>query len=124
MHQNGVGVEKDAAQAVYWFQKSAEQGFADAERRLGLMYYRGDGVAKDLSIAKMWLRRAAGHGVEEAKELLAQMPPISGENAISNDLAQAPNNVAETLDNIHKAWQGYADVTKQLDQAAAAASSQ
>jgi hypothetical protein len=31
-------------------------------------------------------------------------------------LAQTPYNAASAVSNIHQAWQGYADVVKQLDQ--------
>jgi TPR repeat protein len=47
MYVNGEGVPKDAAQAVNWYRKSAEQGNASAQFNLGLMCFLGDGVAKD-----------------------------------------------------------------------------
>ena len=120
MRQNGTGSKKSAAQAKYWFQKSAKQGFADAEHRLGLMYYKGDGIKKNLVLAKLWLTKAANHGVEEAKELLAKIP---GESHVSTTIAQAPQQVVGTATNIQKSWQGYSEVANQLSQLASATQS-
>lgn len=39
--------------------QKAEQGDADAQVNLGLMYFYGDGVAKDYTMAKMWIKKAA-----------------------------------------------------------------
>ncbi len=122
MRQKGLGTRKSAIQAKYWFQKSARQGFADAENRLGQMYYHGDGIKKNLNLARQWLSKAAGHGVEEAKEALAQIPvqQIPGATNLSNKVAQAPQQVVGAATNIEKSWQGYAEVTKQLNQLSAA----
>jgi TPR repeat protein len=120
MNQRGLGVKKNSPQALHWFQESAKQGFADAEHRLGLMYYNGEeGVAKDLGLAKQWLTRAAQHGAVEANQFLEQIPE---EQAISSNIAQLPQNAAITAETIHRSWQGYSDVTKQLDQLVSAAS--
>jgi uncharacterized protein len=35
------GVPEDDAEAVKWFRKAAEQGYADAQYNLGLMYAYG-----------------------------------------------------------------------------------
>jgi TPR repeat protein len=39
-------VAKDSVEAVKWFRKAADQGNADAQCRLGVMYSNGEGVAK------------------------------------------------------------------------------
>src|SRR5688572_18792139 len=41
------GVAEDRAAAVSWFRKAAEQGHAEAQHRLGLLYHGGRGVARD-----------------------------------------------------------------------------
>jgi TPR repeat protein len=38
MYAFGKGVLKDDKQAVYWYQKAAEQGLAEAQYNLGAMY--------------------------------------------------------------------------------------
>jgi hypothetical protein len=44
----------------------AEQGLADAQTNLGLMYEYGEGVPKDYVQAYMWLNLAAAQGEEDA----------------------------------------------------------
>ena len=48
--------------AMKWYRKAAEQGYADAEWRLGTMYANGESVAEDYLEAEKWLRLAASHG--------------------------------------------------------------
>jgi hypothetical protein len=67
MYANGSGVEKDEAQAVAWYRKAADQGYMDAQRRLGDCYENGKGVKKDLEEAKKWYFRAAKQGDVYAK---------------------------------------------------------
>jgi TPR repeat protein len=43
---------------VYWYQKAADQGYAEAQSILGVMYANGKGVLKDLSKAKYWIKKA------------------------------------------------------------------
>jgi TPR repeat protein len=57
-------------QAAFWYRRSAEQGNAEAQYRLGVLYERGDGVAKDVAQAAAWYRRAADQGNTEADERL------------------------------------------------------
>ena len=44
---NGQGVPQDYAEAVTWYRKAAEQGDADAQYNLGVMYAKGQGVPQD-----------------------------------------------------------------------------
>jgi TPR repeat protein len=44
MHELGLGVEHDSAQAVRWFREAAGQGEALAQYGLGNMYEWGRGV--------------------------------------------------------------------------------
>ena len=46
-YANGAGVAQDAAQAVRWFRRAAERGFAIAQGNLGLAYANGVGIAAD-----------------------------------------------------------------------------
>lgn len=45
-YQNGVGVAKNAENAVVWYKKAAEQGNAEAQCALGECYYQAFGVEK------------------------------------------------------------------------------
>jgi uncharacterized protein len=50
--------------------KKAEQGDADAQHRLGLMYANGRGVAKDYEKAAEWYLKAALQGYADARDAL------------------------------------------------------
>ena len=54
MYAFGKGVPEDDKQAVKWFRLAAEQGVANAQYNLGVMYERGDGVPEDKVLAYMW----------------------------------------------------------------------
>ena len=51
----------------------AEQGDADAQYNLGLMYRKGDGVTQDYKEAVKWYRKAAEQGHETAQNNLGLM---------------------------------------------------
>ena len=42
---------QDYAQAASWFRKAAEQGYADAQNNLGVVYQFGQGVPQDNIVA-------------------------------------------------------------------------
>jgi uncharacterized protein len=67
------GVPKDPAQALHWFRKAAEQGHAQAEGLVGVMYGQGLGVPKDSKTAVDWFRKAADHGDRTAQRNLGLM---------------------------------------------------
>ena len=54
----------DYAAALREFRPLAEQGRAEAQYNLGLMYDLGEGVAQDYAQAHMWYNLAAAQGVE------------------------------------------------------------
>ena len=64
-----VGLEAylrgDHATALRLWQPLAEQGHADAQLNLGLMYAEGEGVPQDYVEAAKWYRRAAEQGHTE-----------------------------------------------------------
>jgi TPR repeat protein len=60
MYAGGRGVPQDYVEAVKWFRRAAEQGFAaDAQDSLARMYVQGQGVPKDYVQAHMWFNLAA-----------------------------------------------------------------
>ena len=60
MYANGEGVVEDDAEAVRWYRLAADQGHADAQYNLGLMYAKG--VPEDDAEAVRWYRLAADQG--------------------------------------------------------------
>lgn len=59
--------EEDYQKAVIWLRKSAEQGYAPAQSRLGYYYWAGQGLKKDFEQAVFWYRKAAEQGNEIAQ---------------------------------------------------------
>ena len=51
-------------------QKAAEQGLAEAQHDLGVMYIQGFGVAQDYKQAVAWFRKAAEQGDAKAQFML------------------------------------------------------
>ena len=64
--------EGDYAIALREFRPLAEQGDADAQRYLGLMYANGEGVREDDAEAVRWLRKAAEQGDAVAQGALGE----------------------------------------------------
>ena len=54
--------QQNNADALSWYTKSAEAGYAPAQQRLGSLYEKGVGTDKDLSLAKSWYQLAAEQG--------------------------------------------------------------
>ena len=67
MYDNGDGVAEDDAEAVKWFRLAAEQGLANAQHNLGVMYDNGEGVPQDVAA----FRLAADQGFAEAQVSLS-----------------------------------------------------
>ena len=63
----------DYVMAFVLFGAAAEEGHAQAQGFLGLMYARGEGVARNDAEAVRWYRRAAEQGDPVAQSLLGSM---------------------------------------------------
>jgi hypothetical protein len=70
IYDEGQGIPKDDSEAVKWYRKAAEQGHADAQYNLGVMYYKGQGVPQDYTEALKWYRKAAEQGHADAQYIL------------------------------------------------------
>jgi TPR repeat protein len=120
MYETGLGVDKDAAQAVVWYEKSALQGKAAAQFNLGVLYENGRGTAVDFGKANEWYRKASaqhdalaignlgefymrGQGVAENKVvgvallLMSATLDPSPENHAKKNLAATPGLTAQTV---------------------------
>jgi hypothetical protein len=68
LYVSGQGVPENKVQAAFWYRKAAEQGEADAQYKLGLMYDLGRGVPRDIVEAYFWYALAAeGQQMDAAK---------------------------------------------------------
>lgn len=61
---------KDYGKALPLYAKAAAAGNAEAQFRLGEMYWYGDGTAQDLNAAQEWMAKAAAAGNQDARESL------------------------------------------------------
>jgi uncharacterized protein len=62
----GLGVPKNDAEAVKWYQLAADQGLAIAQLSLGINYVKGQGVPQNYVKANMLFNLAAAQGNQEA----------------------------------------------------------
>jgi hypothetical protein len=70
--QKGDIVPRDFVQAADWYRKAADQGYAPAQYKLGLLYRQKEsGIMKDDAQAAAWLRKAADQGHAGAQSALA-----------------------------------------------------
>ena len=70
-YQGRNGCLQDYAEAAKWFRMAAEQGDADSQFALAIMYAEGNGVPQDDTEAAKWYRKAAEQGDAEAQYNLA-----------------------------------------------------
>ena len=61
-YYDGRGVSLNYETAVHWYQKAAEQGYAEAQSRLGDYYKYGTGIAQDHAKAVYWYQKAVEQG--------------------------------------------------------------
>jgi TPR repeat protein len=78
---------KDYATALREFRPLAEQGLANAQYNLGLMYDKGRGVAQDIAAAAQWFSKAATQGHGAAQSLLGFMYRTG--QGVAQDYAEA-----------------------------------
>ena len=109
MYHNGEGIPENDAEAVKWYRKAADQGFAKAQFNLGVMYVKGEGVPENDAEAFKWYRKAfsADQGFAKAQFNLGVMYH-NGEGVPENDIrAYVWWSMAKT--------QGHADAAHNLD---------
>lgn len=69
----GVEVRRNQKQAVEWYQKSAEQGHAEAQSALASMYRYGQGVRRSSKRAFYWYQKSAAQDCDSAQASLAEL---------------------------------------------------
>ena len=67
MFATGQGVPQDYGQAIGWYRKAADQGYAPAQFSLGVMFDSGQGVPQSSVQAVTWYRKAADQGHIDAQ---------------------------------------------------------
>lgn len=63
LYMQGLGVEKNGKQAVFWLEKAGEKGFCDAYHNLGIIYKQGKcGEKQNFSLAYKYFLKGALNG--------------------------------------------------------------
>jgi len=70
MFANGSAPVQSDNEALKWFEKSANQGYSEAQYNLGTMYQNAIGVDQDFKKAVKYYNLAAAQGHAEAKNNL------------------------------------------------------
>jgi len=71
MFSNGLGMERDNAQAFFWHLKAADQGVVKSIFFVGAALAAGQGVEKDLVQGTKWLLLAKRVGFPNAEQVLS-----------------------------------------------------
>ncbi len=70
MYYKGKGTEKNLKEAIYWYQKAAENGFEGAQYNLALLYEEEE-TEKNLEKAFYWYQKVAENGYIRVQYRLA-----------------------------------------------------
>jgi len=70
LYEDGLGVSRDLAQALLYYETAALDGSFKAQYRLGLLYFVGKTVPLDKKKAKRWLTEAAAGGDKDSIDML------------------------------------------------------
>lgn len=87
MYEDGVGVDKDSVQSIYWYRRAAEAGSAEAQFILGSKYNEGIIVEQDFIQARGWFEKAAEQNYADAQYSLGTIYLIG--NGVRKDYDQA-----------------------------------
>jgi len=83
MYYKGEGTSKNEEKAVYWWEKSGQQGHIEAQINLVHMYLSSKEMSNDNERSMYWLKKAAQQGNAEMQFLLAYIYS-SGEDILKD----------------------------------------
>lgn len=78
---------RDYAEAFKWYHKAAENGYLEAQVKIGFLYTVGSGVEQDMRKAVIWYQKAAERGYAKAQFNLGVM--YDNGYGVSQDKAEA-----------------------------------
>ncbi|MBD5306498.1 MAG: hypothetical protein HDS14_02580 [Bacteroides sp.] len=81
-------VNHNYKEAIYWWEKAANQNDGHSIQQLANLYFNGDGVPKDEKEAFMWVERGAENGDVDAMVTMADAL-IYGDRGLEIDYAKA-----------------------------------
>ena len=79
---------QDYAEAERWYQKAADQGNANAQFSLGLMYAKGQVVKRDYVEAYMWLNLAAARATGDDQTRFVRERELVAKKMSSKKIAE------------------------------------
>jgi clan AA aspartic protease (TIGR02281 family) len=89
MYASGRGVPQSYAEAVKWYRKAADAGYADARFNLGAAYANGQGVQQSPAQAYMWLNLAASGTAGDKQKQYADARDELARKMTSEQIAEA-----------------------------------
>ena len=92
------GVEKNLEQAFKWYEKAAESGDVDAERKVAIMYAKGEGVEANQKEALNWYEKAAENGDATSQYLVGNFY-YYGKNGVEKNQEKALNWYKKAAEN-------------------------
>ena len=106
--QGGLGLQKDARQAVELWTEAAELGSVDALFNLGIVYYQGMGVQEDKAKGAEYYKKAAMRGHVESRFNLGCFEGKKGnyDRAVRHWLISAKMGDRDSVENIKKVFMG------------------
>ena len=109
MHEEGLGVTKDAARAAELYRQASEKGDGWAQNQLGWFCEDGIGVKKDLAEAARWYTKAAEQGEPRGQANLGKLM-IDGLGGLPKDQRGAAalfEKAAAAGDALGETWLGW-----------------
>ena len=91
------GVPEDFVEAAAWFRQAAEQGDADAQYSLGVMYVNGEGVPQDFGEAYKWFNLATTYADASQREEHAEARDTVAEHLTPEQRAEGQKLVREWI---------------------------
>jgi uncharacterized protein len=73
LFEYGIGLPKNAATAIVWYERAAENGHIGAMTHLGELSEAGIAVPQDFASARRWYEKAADLGGAAAMDSLAKL---------------------------------------------------
>ena len=72
-HHGTAGIDPNINEAIKWYTRAAEQGYALAQRALGIIYDTSEGVKRDIDKAIKWHSEAMKQGLISSQVSLADI---------------------------------------------------
>jgi len=94
--------ERKAREIIERYGKAAEQGDAEAQYKIGILYANGQGVSRDSMKANEILRKAAAQGHKEAKDYLVKAETEAVERKTREGKEAAEKKARENKEKIRK----------------------